>query len=641
MINKKILKLINWINHNKFKTAVGLAFFIMILGFFGEIAGGNGIAKSLVTAVYLLGLNPPDKLNFLTISAFVFALLLVYGTLLLILVDKIIQKNLYKVLLDEDNIILFGFDDINRAFLENFKNKNTNTNVIVIDEKERDFDEFSEKGYLFLKKDIDDEFLKSLNFEKTSDIIISLGEDRRNIDLALRLLDNLKDVPTETKILVHCKDSSLNDLFFEKIENLKKDKYKVLVNLKLFSVYTEIVDDLFFKYDTKLVPVEYALINSEKKELKIAIIGNSLISLEIIKRMFINFIFPNELKIKLILIDENSKKFEEYIKYKTKYAKEKFPHIQIESKDLNFDLLKDKNFWVQDDLRDIIITFENEEKNLELAIELFENIFVYEKREYPNVYFAMLEELKLGKYINKNKDKFKNFFTFGNLKEIFNVENLLDDEKFEGAKQIHYGYGTKYQKDKLILDTKLLNEKWFNNTKHSDKLSNIAQYEHIPYKLLSLGLYREDLKENTQEKKIDNKALLKDNQKILFTKLKQLNMPSEEEIFRFSCEVESSYDEKVNYKYDKNIVNEFFEKFINSKDFYNLINTEHKRWMAYHYLNGWEYSDKKDKSKKLHNCLVELKDFNDEQRKMTVIYDIYSYLYLPNYLAAGGYKIKP
>ena len=51
-------------------------------------------------------------------------------------------------------------------------------------------------------------------------------------------------------------------------------------------------------------------------------------------------------------------------------------------------------------------------------------------------------------------------------------------------------------------------------------------------------------------------------------------------------------------------------------------------------------SREKDKSKKLHNCLVELKEFDDEQRKMTIIYDIYSYLYLPNYLAAGNYKIK-
>ena len=382
------------------------------------------------------------------------------------------------------------------------------------------------------------------------------------------------------------------------------------------------------------MPYEYAKLNSDKKELKLIVIGNSKVNLEIIKRIFVNFIFPNEVKIRIFLVDENEKKFKENIEFHTNFDKQKFPHIILESKKLTYDLLKNKSFWLQEDLVDIIIAFDNEDKNLEIAIDLFEKVFVHQDKslKYPNIFFAMYEELAFSNYINQNKNNFKNFFTFGNIKEILSVKNLLDDEKFEGAKQIHYGYGTKYDKDKIEKNKDKLNSKWF-SSKHSDKLSNIAQYEHMPYKLLSLGLYK--------EKKIDKKTLLKDNQKILFSKLKQFNMPSEEEIFRFSCEVESSYNEKVNYKFDKKIVNEFFEIFVNSKDFYKLINTEHKRWMAYHYLNGWEYSDKKDKSKKLHNCLVELKDFNDEQRKITVIYDIYSYLYLPNYLTAEEYRINP
>jgi len=632
MLNKNFLKFIYFVNRNKFKIAIGLAAIIIFLGIIGEVIGGNNILKSIIIAISLLGINPPDKLNIITVTAFVSALFLVYGTLFLILFNRMIEKNLYKVLLEENNIILFGFNEINKNFLENFQK--TDVNVLVVDKEEKNFDTFYEKGYLFLKKDISDEFLNTLNFEKTTDIIIALGEDRENIDLALRLLEKLKDVSTETKLLIHCQNSEINDLFFERIEKLKDNNYKVLVNVKLFSIYTEIVDDLFIKYDIKLVPKEYALINSNKNELKIAIIGNSHISLELIKRIFVTFIFPNNVKIKLILIDENPIEFENYIKYKTNYTQEKFPHIILENKKLNYDLLKDKNFWIQKDLIDVIITFEDDNKSLELAINLFESVFIYEKRDYPNVYFSMLEELKLGEYINKNNNKFKNFFTFGCLKEIFNVINLLDDEKFEIAKQIHYGYATKYKKDELVLDKKKLNQKWFNVAKYSDKLSNIAQYEHITYKLLSLGLYKEKAKNS------DKKTLLKENQKILFTKLNQLKMMSEEDIFKFSCEVENSYDENVNYKFDKEIVNEFFEKFINSKDFYNLINTEHKRWMAYHFLNGWEYSNKKDKSKKLHNCLVELKEFDDEQRKMTIIYDIYSYLYLPNYLAAGNYKIK-
>jgi hypothetical protein len=635
---RELIKLITVIRKHKEKVVIFTIFIILILGSIGfcQTLKKKDILISIFKSVTLLGLDTPKPVNIYNGLGFVMAVFLVYAGFFLLVFHNLLNNVLFKLFLKDKNIVLFGFGEINKNFLENFRKDRKNDNIIVVDKEDKNFDEFWEKGYIFLKKEIDDELIKKFDFEKTTDIIVALGNDRVNIDVALKLIDKLKEVKTATKLIVHISDRDISDLFFEKLEKVKKEQSNIKIDLKTFSFETEVVNDLFEKYATKLVPYDYVKLNNEKNELKVAIVGNSCINIELIKRIFVNFIFPNNLQTKIFLIDKNEKEFYKKVEFETNYSKEKFPHIELEAKHLNYDLLKDKSFWFDKDLIDVFIAFENENKNLETAIDLFEKVFVYENKnnlEYPNIFFAMYEELAFSDYIDNNKENFKNFFTFGSMKDILNVKNLLDDEKFEGAKQIHYGYGTKFNKDKIIEDKNKLNEKWFHFAKYSDKLSNIAQYEHIPYKLLSLGFYKEKSDKNIKE-------LLKENQKILFSKLKQFNMPSEEEIFRFSCEVESSYNDKVNYKFNKKTVDNFWNKFINSGDFYNLVNTEHKRWMAYHYLNGWEYADKKDKLRKRHNCLVELKDFEDYERKLTLIYDIYSYLYLPNYLVAGRYKIK-
>jgi len=637
---KLILRIINFLYKNKFKISIIIFILIILIGFIGNYffnCKKIGFWKSLLDTLSLFGLNTPNNINSFTIIAFFLTYLFLFGNFIFFIFKEKFDILFTKSLLKDKNIVLFGFGEINKKILENLTTENIQTNIVIVDKEAKDFDEFWEKGCVFLKREINNELINKFDFDKTTDIIVALGSDRLNIDISLKLIDKLKNLKNETKLIVHLNDREMNDIFFDKLEEIKQEEKKeLLINVKTFSFYTEVADDLFEKYDIKLVPYEYAKFDSTKKELKISIIGNSDVTLEIIRKIFVNFIFPNEVRIKIFLIDKDEKEFYERVKFETNYTPQKFPHIILESKHLDYELLTNKNFWLQDDLIDIIVAFNSEDKNLEIIIDLFEKIFIHQDNiEYPNIFFAMYQELAFSNYIDANKKNFRNFFTFGNIKEILSIKNLLDDEKFNIAKQIHYGYGTKYRKNEIILDKDKLNKKWFKSAKYSDKLSNIAQYEHIPYKLLSLGLYK--FQNNNKNKE----NILKDNQQILFSKLKHLGMIDENLIFKFSCEVEKSYDKKLNYQFDKNIVDEFFKKFIDSEKFYNLINTEHRRWVAYHYLNGWEYADKKDKIRKKHNCLVDISDFTDYSRRLTVIYDIYSYLYLPNYLAAAGYEIKP
>lgn len=595
---RNFIKLITFIRKHKGKIAVFTIFIILILGSIGyyQITNDKNILTCVFNSITLLGLNVPEKVNYFNGIAFVLAVILVYGGFFLLAFNNLLNNILFKLLLRNKNIVLFGFGDINKVFLENFKNER-NDNVIVIDKEDKNFDKFWEEGYVFLKKEIDDKLIDKFDFEKTTDIIVALGNDRLNIDIALKLLDKLKSIKSEIKIIVHINNNDLSELFFEKLEKIKKNN-NVTINLKTFSLNTETVDDLFDKYFIKIVPYEYAKLNSVKKEFKLALLGNSDVNLEAIKKIFINFIFPNNLRVKLFLIDENEKEFLEKVEFETNYSKEKFPHIELQAKKLSYDLLKDKNFWLQEDLIDVIIAFDDEDKNLKIAIDLFEKVFVHQdkkKLKYPNIFFAMYDELAFSDYIDTNKENFKNFFTFGSMKEILSVKNLLDDEKFEVAMKIHSSWDDK-EKD--------IKKAWYSTTLYN-RLSSIAQYEHIPFKLLSLGFKISKDNENNECKE--------------YIKIIQKIKP-----------------ENIN-----------FEDFLHSGDYFTLCNTEHRRWMAYHFINNWEYDDfegkdKKEKeykkSLKLHHCLTDFSNFKYNTIKTTFIYDFDAYKNIPKYLK-GKYKI--
>ena len=617
---KKFIQILNNIRKNKGRIVVKIIIIILLVGTVGNYKVSSDWIESFFKSITLLGLNVPDKINFCNAIGFVLAVILVYGGIFLLVFNNLLNNFLFKLFLKDKNIVLFGFGEINKSFLENFR-KDRNDNVIVVDKEDKNFDEFWEEGYVFLKKEIDDKLIEKFDFEKTTDIIVALGNDRVNIDVALKLIDKLKDVKTETKLIVHVNDNEISDLFFEKleksaIEELKKQirftnkkscyivctksflKLKIpqlLINLKIFSFYTEIVDDLFEKYATKLVPYKYAKLNSDKKELKVAIIGNSGVSVELIKRIFTNFIFPNKVQIKIFLIDKNEKEFYEKVEFETNYSKEKFPHIKLETKKLTYDLLKDKNFWLDKDLIDVFIAFENEDKNLEIAIDLFEKVYVHEDKKnlkYPNIFFAMYEELAFSKYIDNNKSNFKNFCTFGNMKDILNVKNLLDDEKFEIAMKIHNSWDKKRDMKKA----------WY-ATSYSNRLSSITQAEHIDFKLLSLG-YKKVEKEKG---KFDN-----------------------------TDDYKKELDRIKNF-----LKNDNFDEFLNSGIYYKLCDTEHRRWISFHFINNWEYKEFEGKNReekeyykslKYHHCLTDFSKFKFDSIKDTFKYDFDSYYKIPEYL---------
>lgn len=218
---------------------------------------------------------------------------------------------------------------------------------------------------------------------------------------------------------------------------------------------------------------------------------------------------------------------------------------------------------------------------------------------------------------------------------------MIDEKNYSIAKLIHNGYGDEFKRENLSLIESDLNTKWFKIDKYSDRLSNIAQTKHLNIKLQALGLTKEkssDCKQtilNNNIKIFDevlDKLLQDDYKKIKVSSLKEFY----EKIHKASLEFNNFYkNPRESYKviYFPKEFQTIFEK---------LIESEHERWNAYHYINGWEYIDaeKKDKDKKLHHCLKQISKFDKDYLKMTFLYDVYSILYIPNYLANAGFEIK-
>ncbi|PWE20373.1 hypothetical protein DF188_07850 [Aliarcobacter skirrowii] len=627
-----------------------VGFILAFIGFF--IVEDNHIFESFTSSLQMLILNLPTDYKswniFLLISSLLIGVTFFYA-ILTTFFKEVINKKVVSNIQKEEFTFIFGLGYINETFL---KNENNNENIIIAEKdlNNQYIDKFREKGFGVITQDIFEDNFKKYNFSKMKYGIIALGDDRKNIDFAIQLIDILRkiDNPITKKLIINIENNELRELFSQ---NLLKDKEIVVdlnnenkklyfdylniakIDIKLFSYFEECSNDLFEKH---------LFISSEKiktnNEIKTLILGNGDLAINIIKDLLMLSNFPNKNQHTIYLLDEKANEFFEKVKLKTFYSKEKFSTINIIPIDISYTNIKyfNQDIFRDNNLSNIFICYDDEQTNLNLSIELNNKIFLRYETE-AKLFLALFDDysfIKNSKLLNK-------FIIFGNKKDILSNDRLIDEKNYSIAKLIHYGYGDEFKKDKLLTDQQNLNEKWFNIDKYSDRLSNIAQAKHLNIKLQALGLTKEkssDCKQTILDNNINifdevlDKLLKDDYKKNKVSSLKEFY----EKIHKASLELNNFYkDPQEAYKviYFPKEFQTIFEK---------LIESEHERWNAFHYINGWEYIDeeKKDKDKKLHHCLKQISKFDKDYLKITVLYDVYSILYIPNYLANAGFEIK-
>ena len=621
-----LFRFLNILYLNRIKVAVFGLFFGFLSGIIGNLLAENKLKsifdlninalsklnQSISNTVSYFTLNAPNVSNtnvWIWISYITIALIVSIGAITLFL-RTLLEKNLAKSFMLKNNIMIFGYGNISKSFLTNYlKTNKKNINLIVFDNEKDNIDDiFYTKGIIYIKEDIKNEkFFEYVNFENTTHILLSMQDDKQNLDLAVKIIDKLKNKKKSTTLIMHLKNFNLMSVFFDD-EFIKHGKD--YINLRIFSYPTEVVDDLFLKFKEKLFP------DLNNKIFKIAVVGDSPTAQEIIKRIMINFIFDKKINIQIYII--STKKFFEETKVLLNYNKEKFPYVELIHKNYSTNLIKNKNFW--NGMNNVFITYDDENQTLDFVFKLYKYVFSTLNNINPNIFFNIYNEHVLGEKINQiksNYSTFNKFYAFGLGKDLFTVEKILNDEELYIAKLIHCGYQSGRFNEECL-------KNWYKIENLYDKLQNIAQYYHIDVKLYVLGLKREKT-EKTEK-------LEEENKKIFF-----------------------EYLEK--YINDKNIIKTIQENYYDSKKLLislkkwtfdeknqkiiNLLNLEHKRWMSYHFLEGWEYDDNKQKNIKKHNCLIDILEFKNEKIKNTIIYDFQSIIYIPVYLSKANYKIVP
>ncbi len=322
------------------------------------------------------------------------------------------------------------------------------------------------------------------------------------------------------------------------------------------------------------------------KSYNIVLIGDSSFSIEIFYQLAILSNLPNENRLNLYLIDKDAKKF--YTKLKKLFSGiEKIPHLDIKTIELNStnSHFYTNKVWQQENLTNIIIATQDEKKNLKIKTEL---------KNYISA--------KKTKLITPNQ-------TTNKYKSIAQLINYLYQE-------------TKYNPNLLFTqEEKNQAEKVYTEISSSDKNSCEMQSIHIDTKLLTLGL-------KAQKSTKTSKELLKINKEIFDKKLGFRELDDQ----KLKEYTEKFHNTKNNFKpiYFPQKFESLFEK---------LIRAEHNRWNTYHYLNGWKYNKIKNKQAKEHDCLIPLEKFDKDHLKTTVIFDIYSIVYIPNLLASAGVEL--
>ena len=556
------------------------------------------------------------------ISASVIAVLLYFKDAVNLQIVKKISEN--------PHTVVFGLGEFSSALLEN---EILTNNRYIIFEKNIQNDKieyFRKYGMGVVEGDaLSSEQLEKLNFTTMDYAVIALGNDRLNIELATNIMQYYisKEISTNIKLVVHIINQDLNALFHQKLITQNKEK-KGQIDIQTFSFYEEAAETFF---EENFVDGDSSEIMQSSDDYHIVIVGDGELASNLIYQAAKLAHLPNENKLHIHIVDKDAHAFKrKIIKRYTGILKV----VDLEAVDIDsntVEYFQKEKLWFQDNLTHVIVCYDDEEKNVNITTDLFNKTYLSDAVDgilETRVNFAIFNAYHMSSKIDADKESFKQFFSFGDVKKICTRENLLDEKSDLIAKLVHHEYAEEYNPKELIdVNNKQVLKKWYDASRLSDRLSSKAQSKHIDMKLKAMGL----------KKVLSNKKpseLLKINRKIFDEKLvadrASLGL-SDEFLQEYSQELSKFYSgEAFEVKYFPQEYKTLFEK---------LIRAEHNRWNAFHYLNGWTYDKVKSKPKKKHNCLLPLAEFKKPELQLTVIYDIYAILYIPNYLANAGYEI--
>ena len=650
--NKKVIFLIMF----SFSFTLGFMIYWIIydLKFFQAVYYGLTQFMFDIKTPAELGLDPKIKISsiaseyyWIYLSAFVAALTSTLTIILLFFKEAIHKQYASYITHSKAHIIVCGLGKKAMAYIDSeLKNEEFSKRIIVIEKNpnnpniKRYLEKYYDREFVIKIADATDSLvLKKLNIENSQHLVLLAGKDTENIEIALAVSDVLKGC--EKKIdykntYIHIEDSDLHKFYRE--GGLLDDSS--LLHIKIFSMDKNSARSLFLEHDIDGENRKYI---DSNRPFSIVVVGNSNLALEVISQACEIAHFPNENVMTIYCIDNNIAAFRRLIYYRYPNIDE-IPTINLEFKKLNFQSRKfyTDSLW-KNDVTNIILCHKDSQDNLDIVSELADSTYlenIKKNRMNTKIHIAIYENKQIAKNLNLNQLQFMYFDVFAETSKMAASEMIID-EKFEViARCIHASYEEKYDLNREYADS-YINHKWSESARLSDRDSNRSQAYHLPIKVKAMGLRIVSSEDKEEEYLVQNRNII--NTTSITVERKQLGLDDTtlEEITKNyvdkkdeKCESNSQYSYQEVEKYFS-----YFPEDIDSILIEKLIRSEKNRWNAYHYLNGWTKAASKKKDLKEHDCLVPLMEL-PKDRKYTVLYDIYSILYIPNFLAKTEQKLK-
>lgn len=527
-------------------------------------------------------------------------LLAIFTTLLgvgILFFRDAINRLLLKTIQRKEYNLLVGLGQQNKILLDNEKR------YIIIEEdnKHKDIERLKNSTQGIIVGNYWDS-IRQLKLHNLQHAIISTGNDRQNIALCKYILEYSEGKKTQT-IHTQITNRDLNALFQQNIIKQPSKDISVIT----YSLYENMAKQLFREHS---ILGEYQSIVENRHEYNMAIVGSSPLAIELIYHIALLAHLPNQNKLKLYCINRDAQKFCSRVEMLFSNISA-IPHIEILPVELDsqsIEFYRDE-IWQRSNLTNIYIATEDEEQNLNIAINLQDTTYIQaiaKEELQTKIHFAIYHNLGLSQEIDSNKEAFANFYSFASVADASTHEIVIDEELDILAQRINYDYDGNQDEDE-----KLMHEKWLKLDPHK-RSSNKAQAIHIDTKLLSLGLKRVKSTKSVE-------SLKAENQKIFYDKLTG----------------DSSFElDLANFSVDE------FPKDFDRSMIDRLARAEHNRWDAFHYLNGWSYNQKRNDKAKEHDCLKPIEEFDSTKLQETYRWDLASVYYIPIYLAKSGYGVE-
>jgi len=598
-----------------------IIFFLAFLTYFFSF-NEYEFLKSLYDSAALFALDiriNPDKVNngwiyFLALLASTYTLLSVVE---LLLKEKVQEIKKAEVLRRGGHIIVIGLSESSRFYLDSMQNDDNNSILIVENNKSNVYLEHYHENVAIKIMDLTDKkALQSLQLEQCEHIVVSTGSDMTNLEVAIHILSFNENV----KIFLQLEDRSLR--YFHKEHGILSGG-----NIRIYSYYEDAARELFEQYDIDGIGNE---IIQSNQSFSIAVVGNTILAHEVVAHACIMGQLPNENLLTIYCIDKDVQAFKESIELSFPEISN-VPNVTLKYFELNLESKSfyQDNIW-EDKLTNIILCLEDDQRNLDIASNLINLTFI-EKiitgKMYTQIIMSMSNGYSLGEHITGNQDLFKYLYTFGAAVSINHEKYIVSGERDKQAIATHFVYshiGAKsvdyetytyeyyaYDKNNEYSKTGFIeieDKDWY-PLSYFKKESNRSVADHIKMKLKYMGL-----------------RPFKSNEK----------------------------DVRILFSFNKIIFNQKMKNKI------LLAKTEHNRWNAFHYLNGYmpiSFISKEEKKRKKeihetlkqHMCLVHFEEFKKKSNELLELgygqgefegYDFMINDHIPLILANAGYAIE-